>query len=185
MPSFISHAAVGLALGQTGRANWRKKRSFWLLCTICAMLPDIDTIGFNFGIHYSDLWGHRGLTHSFLSAFVIAFCLGFIWCKQAGRDKCLLIFLLFLITASHGLFDAFTNGGLGVAFFSPFDPHRYFFPWRPISVSPIGFRQFFTPRGLHVLRNEAIWIILPAGIFILTIQLLKLLAKIKQSNLKI
>lgn len=31
-----------------------------------------------------------------------------------------------------------TDGGLGVAFFSPFDNKRYFLPWRPIRVSPIS-----------------------------------------------
>jgi len=31
---------------------------------------------------------------------------------------------LFLATASHGVLDAMTNGGLGVAFFSPFDNRR-------------------------------------------------------------
>jgi hypothetical protein len=35
---------------------------------------------------------------------------------------------LFLATAGHGLLDAMTNGGLGLAFFSPFDNHRYFLP---------------------------------------------------------
>ena len=37
---------------------------------------------------------------------------------------------LFLSTASHGVLDALTDGGLGVAFFSPFDQTRYFFPFR-------------------------------------------------------
>jgi len=51
-----------------------------------------------------------------------------------------------------------TNGGLGIAFFSPFDPARYFLPWRPILVSPIGASVFFHPVelggqfGAEVLR---------------------------------
>ena len=184
MASLISHAVVGIALGQTGQAGWRKKTSFWLLCIICAMLPDIDVLGFHLGIHYNDLWGHRGLTHSLLGAFVVALCLGSLWCIQAWKDKCLFIFLLFLITVSHGLLDAFTNGGLGVAFFSPFDTHRYFFPWRPISVSPLGFRRFLTPRGIQVLKNEIFWIILPASSFISTVWLLRLFAKAKKPALK-
>jgi len=53
----------------------------------------------------------------------------------------------FLATASHGLLDAMTDGGLGVAFFVPFDKHRYFLPWTPIRVSPIGVGRFFTDRG--------------------------------------
>jgi inner membrane protein len=66
--------------------------------------------------------------------------------------------LLFLITASHGVLDAMTNGGLGVAFFSPFDPTRYFFSWRPIAVSPIGAGRFLSARGMYVLWTELVWL---------------------------
>jgi inner membrane protein len=66
-----------------------------------------------------------------------------------------------LITASHGVLDALTNGGLGVAFFSPFDTRRYFFPWRPIWVSPIGGRALFSSRALQVMAHE-IWVWGPA-----------------------
>jgi inner membrane protein len=69
---------------------------------------------------------------------------------------------LFLATASHGVLDAMTNGGLGVAFFSPFDNRRYFLPWRPVRVSPIAVTRFFTPRGLAILQSELLWIWLPA-----------------------
>jgi len=69
---------------------------------------------------------------------------------------------LFLATASHGLLDAMTDGGLGVAFFSPFNNDRYFLPWRPIRVSPIGISRFFSDRGLEVLASELLWIWLPS-----------------------
>src|SRR5215471_12262322 len=69
---------------------------------------------------------------------------------------------LFVATVSHGLLDAMTNCGLGVAFFSPFDTARYFLPWRPILVSPISVAQFFSGRGLAVLQSEILWIWLPA-----------------------
>ncbi len=65
-----------------------------------------------------------------------------------------------LITASHGLLDAFTNGGKGVGFFIPFDNRRYFLPWHPIQVSPIGF-AFFSREGLPVLLSEMLWVWLP------------------------
>jgi inner membrane protein len=74
---------------------------------------------------------------------------------------------LFLATASHGILDAFTDGGLGVAFFSPFDSTRYFFPFRPIEVSPIGAR-FFSERGLSVFYNELAWVWLPCIVFAIT-----------------
>jgi inner membrane protein len=70
----------------------------------------------------------------------------------------------FLATASHGLLDAMTDGGLGVAFFAPIDNRRYFFPWTPIRVSPIGIARFFTARGLAVIQTELIWIWLPTGL---------------------
>jgi len=57
-----------------------------------------------------------------------------------------------------------TDGGLGVAFFSPFDNHRYFLPWTPIRVSPIGLGRFFSHRGLEVLQSELLWIWLPAAV---------------------
>ena len=64
--------------------------------------------------------------------------------------------------ATHGLLDAMTTGGLGVALLAPFNDTRYFFPWRPIAVSPIGVRPFFSARGVLVLANEAKWVGLPA-----------------------
>nr|WP_317191512.1 metal-dependent hydrolase [Hymenobacter negativus] len=72
-----------------------------------------------------------------------------------------LALLLFLATASHGLLDAMTTGGLGVAFFSPWHPERYFFPFRPIKVSPLSIRGFFGAKGLRVLASEALWVGLP------------------------
>ena len=38
------------------------------------------------------------------------------------------------------------DGGLGCALFWPFDLTRYFAPWRPIPVAPIGM-DFFSPHG--------------------------------------
>ncbi len=69
-----------------------------------------------------------------------------------------------LITASHGVFDAMTNGGLGIAFFSPFDQTRYFFPVTPIEVSPIGIKRFVGPPGVSILWFEFLWILLPVSL---------------------
>jgi inner membrane protein len=54
-----------------------------------------------------------------------------------------------------------TSGGIGVAFFAPFSSERYFFPWRPIRVSPIAVRSFFSAQGLAILRSELLWVWLP------------------------
>lgn len=79
----------------------------------------------------------------------------------------------FLATASHGLLDAMTDGGLGVAFFAPLDNHRYFLPWTPIRVSPIGVGRFFTARGLAVIQSELLWIWLPAGLLAASVWILR------------
>ncbi len=167
MASLITHALLGAALGQAAKPSGLKNRAFPAICLLCSMLPDIDIIGFRFGVHYGDLWGHRGMTHSLLFAAIVAAIVA-VTISDTVREGWKSGFLLFLITASHGALDAMTNGGLGVAFFSPFDPTRYFFPWRPIAVSPIGAGRFFSARGIHVLWTEIIWlwgpILLLAGI---------------------
>jgi inner membrane protein len=80
---------------------------------------------------------------------------------------------LFLATASHGVLDAMTNGGLGVAFFSPFDDRRFFLLWRPIRVSPIAFGRFFSLQGYLILKNELLWIWFPAGLFAVLVWLIR------------
>ena len=152
MASAITHAVVGAALAQAGRRDWREQWSYWSLAVFCSVLPDIDVLGFRFGIHYGDLWGHRGMTHSLLFAAITGMALSLF--VTTARDWWKAAFLLFVITASHGLLDAMTDGGLGVAFFSPFDRTRYFLGWRPIHVSPIAAHRFFSDRGLTILWSE-------------------------------
>jgi inner membrane protein len=137
----------------------------------CSVIPDLDVIGFRFGIHYGDFWGHRGFTHSLLFAALLASAVVFMGFRRGlpSHGRLLLWMYFFLATASHGLLDAMTDGGLGVAFFSPFDNQRYFLPWRPIHVSPIGFARFFTDRGLAVLQSEILWIWVPAALLALSV----------------
>jgi len=92
---------------------------------------------------------------------------------DADSHRVMLLVLWFAgVTASHGLLDALTNGGRGIAFFAPFSDHRYFFPWRPIQVSPIGV-GFFSARGLRVLASEAGWIWLPSAIIAVCARLIR------------
>jgi inner membrane protein len=60
-----------------------------------------------------------------------------------------------------------------VAFFAPFDNSRYFFPRRPIRVSPISVSGFFSARGLPVLRSELQWVWLPAAVVAILLTLLR------------
>src|SRR5712691_1242392 len=60
-----------------------------------------------------------------------------------------------LVLVSHGLLDTLTDGGLGCALLWPFDLTRYFAPWRPIPVAPIGL-GFFSIYGLTVTLTELV-----------------------------
>lgn len=78
--------------------------------------------------------------------------------RGCGFGRLALFFTL--VTLSHPLLDMLTDGGLGVALFAPFSGRRYFLPWRPVEVSPIGV-GFFSQRGLEVLASEVRWVWLP------------------------
>jgi inner membrane protein len=173
MASAFSHALVALAIGKLSPSPVMDRRAL-LLGVLCAVLPDIDVIGFGHGVQYGDLWGHRGLTHSLafavlMSAGLIALC----YRRESVPVMAGMGLYFFLSSVSHALLDAMTDGGLGVAKFSPFDTARYFFSVRPVAVSPIGIREFFSERGLGVLASEATWIWLPALVLFLGLRALR------------
>jgi len=159
MPTIFSHAIVAAAVGQA-YPEQRLPPRFWVWSAICSMLPDADVIGFPLGIRYADALGHRGFSHSFFFAALVGITVAALYGEQ-GRKRVWLAAYFALITASHALLDALTDGGLGVAFFAPFDATRYFFPWRPIRVSPIG-AAFFGAGGLRTLASEFTWVWLPS-----------------------
>ena len=71
MASAISHAVTALSLGTVFPQRQLPRR--WLLLGMaCAVVPDVDVLGFHYGIHYGDLLGHRGITHSLAFALVLA-----------------------------------------------------------------------------------------------------------------
>src|SRR5919197_383065 len=161
MPTVMSHAVAALALGPAfRRARWPAR--VWWAGALCAMLPDVDVVGVWLGVPFGAPFGHRGLTHSLAFAALVAAVLT-PWLVPGGTRVRLWIYLFFA-TASHGLLDAMTNGGIGVALLAPFDMRRYFFSWRPIGVSPIGVRPFLEVRGVAGLAREAVWVWLPAAI---------------------
>lgn len=159
MASFFSHPAFPVAILISRPEKFLTKKLFWL-CFILTCLPDADVIAFRFGIPYNSQWGHRGFTHSIVFALVTGIvCM--LFSKRLDSTKKIVFFTTFLSTLSHTLFDALTNGGLGVALFWPFDQTRYFFPFHPVEVSPIGVKGFLSVRGLVVVLSEIIWIWIP------------------------
>ncbi|MET3448166.1 inner membrane protein [Ralstonia sp. 1138] len=126
------------------------------------MLPDLDVAALRLGIRYQDVFGHRGATHSIAFALALAMlaALAHPLLKSTAWRSAIFVGLAAL---SHPLLDMCTNGGMGVALLWPFSEHRWFFPLRPIAVSPLGVSQFLGPRGLAVMVSELYWVWLPTA----------------------
>ena len=170
MPTILTHAVVALGAG-AALGSVRVPPRLLVAGAIAAMLPDGDVVAFVLRIDYADAFGHRGATHSLAFA-----ALPGVFAAIAHRPLRTSAWhagaWIFACTASHALLDAFTNGGLGVALAWPCSDARFFAPWRPIQVSPIG-AGFFSARGVAVLKSELLWLWLPALLPAATMALLR------------
>jgi len=163
MASAFAHSLVALTLGKTFPSKTQKFK-FFVLGIFCATSPDLDVFMHSLGYDYSHVLGHRGFFHSLLFSLVLAIFIKIIfYYKTPTMSKLglILVTYFFICAASHGLLDAMTTGGKGVAFFAPFDNARHFLPWRVIRVSPMSVSQFFGEWGVRVLKSEAYWIGIP------------------------
>ncbi len=164
MPTTLTHALVGLGAAKLFAAR-SMPPSFYGLAAALSLLPDLDVVGFRLGIPYTSRFGHRGFSHSLCCAVLVSLSVAVVassyfavpWWQLGGFSLAVVI--------GHSLLDALTNGGGGIAFFSPFDDRRYFFPWRPVQVSPIGL-AVFSRWGWRALRSEIVWIWLPLAVLI-------------------
>lgn len=171
MATIFGHALIA------GTVSWisKPKKKLLLWCCLSSMLPDADVIGFYFDIAYGSLFGHRGFSHSLFFALLWALIIKstiFKDVKIYTKHSLIIVLLLFTATASHGVLDACTTGGKGVAFLSPFSNHRYFFPWQFIQVSPIGASKFMSERGLAILINEGLFLGIPCLLALTTKKIL-------------
>ena len=173
MASAFAHAGVAISLAVSWINRPDLPRRFCVLGAACAVGPDLDVVGYWVGIPYDHMLGHRGLSHSLAFAALVSglvVATGFSG-PQWARVRPQLRMYFFLAMASHGLCDAMTQGGLGVAFFAPFDQTRYFFSFRPIPVFPIEISRlvdvFLSADAYRTLAKECMWIGLPCLLLIL------------------
>jgi inner membrane protein len=165
MPTIFSHAIFASV---AGKASIKKPVSagFWILTAACAMIPDADVL---LRAERGSMLAHRGFTHSVFFALLFGGLAAFTAHKLLKPEISFAkLFIFFsLATFSHPFLDMLTDGGSGVALFAPFSRERFFLPFRPIEVSPIGM-GFFSARGLDVILSEIICVWLPAmAIFVL------------------
>ncbi len=134
-----------VARAHEGRFNWRAAVAF----STFSLVPDLDVIAFKFGIPYEAPFGHRGATHSIAFALVMGVAA---WLLTRSWKSTI---ALTVVVLSHPLLDMLTDGGLGVGLFWPITTERFFFPWRPLPVAPIGVGML-SARGMYVLAVEAV-----------------------------
>ncbi len=165
----IGHVAFGIA---AARLHHNPRRPLATLPTLNAavfwsalsLLPDADVIAFTFGVPYSSILGHRGFTHSLGFAVAGAACLAAL-ARMLGAPPGRTFVVAAAVLLSHPLLDMMTNGGLGCAFLWPLDRTRYFLPWTPIPVAPIGL-AFFSFYGFIVSVVELV-LFFPVWVFAL------------------
>jgi inner membrane protein len=173
MPSVFAHAAAGAALASVFAPP--HMRRLWITAAVCAALPDVDALGRPFGnlTYEATFGGHRGLTHSILFAIVIGGVTAWTFrgnvVSRPGRLRLWLAFGLAL--ASHGVLDALSMIGNGVAFWAPFSWTHYEFLWQPLGE--IGPGPGGPKRSVAVVANELLWVGLPSLIVIAVARLLR------------
>ncbi len=174
MPTIITHSVVAVSAGCSTKFL-NKSIKFWILSLICSSLPDADVIGYHwFYIPSYHFLGHRGFFHSpFFAAILSVLVVSVFFRNEAFLSKQWWTYFLyfFILTASHGLLDALTNGGNGIALLSPITNERYFFPWTPIEVSPLSINRFLSPRGMTVLLSELLWIWIPLILIVIVVRI--------------
>jgi inner membrane protein len=163
MPTIFSHVAVPMAVGMALGAPTISRRLLFAGMA-ASVVPDLDVLAFRLGIGYSHELGHRGFSHSFAFALLLAGAAALNARQLQATAKAAFFFVL-VATASHGLLDMLTNGGLGVALAWPVSEQRYFFPWHVIEASPLSLRRVFGAAGLAVFKSELLWVWLPSCLF--------------------
>jgi len=170
MASAFTHGFFAYTIGKVGFSKQVAFKAFFIAIVLSA-LPDADVIAFKLGIPYESPFGHRGFTHSifFAALFAALIVKLFYWSLSIADRQWKMLFLFFFLSmASHGVLDAITNGGMGIAFFWPFSEERFFFPFRPVQSSPLSVARFFSKWGVAVMKSEFIWVWIPC-IFLLII----------------
>jgi len=160
MPSVLGHALAGLTIS-AAYTQGRPPRRTWILATACAVAPDLDWFTGFLKLSDGNSLSHRGMSHSLLAAALIAaaaMLIGFRPRLRSPRHWACMLSAAF----SHGLLDACTFGGTGVAFLLPFSRARFVCLWQPIFVSPIPLSGRLLDWLLFSLGTEIVWIGIPA-----------------------
>jgi inner membrane protein len=149
----VSHVFVGLAAARVRarrRPPWRAG-AFW---AGVALLPDLDFLMALFGYRYGELWGHRGVSHSFAFAALCGLIAAIAALPRHSRWLGLGTAVA-LVCATHPLLDAMTNYGIGCPLFWPLSDTRWLLPWRIVPTIP-RFDALYTIEAWKIAAQEAL-----------------------------
>ena len=154
----LGHVAVGIAAARLfarapGAPPFSARSA--VAWSARSLLPDADVIAFGLGIPYGAPFGHRGASHSLVAALALALVTAAL-ARRLRLPTVRSAAFVAVVVGSHGVLDAMTDGGKGIALLWPFTTERFFFPWRPIPVAPIG-AGMLSARGLEVLMTELVY----------------------------
>ena len=154
----FGHVAVGLMAGRLhdqGRpvpSDTRSRAATLIGFGLLGMLPDFDVFAVALGTSESTAAGHRGASHSLLTALALAIAGGII-ARRYGWGGVRTALALMLAVGSHGLLDTLAEGGRAIPLFWPLTDHRFAAPWRCLPDAPRGF-AFLSWHGFSVAALE-------------------------------
>lgn len=162
MPTVFTHPAVPIAIAIAGgrRAVPPRLLAAGVLCSIA---PDLDVLAYSLGVGWGSFLGHRGFTHTLGFALLLAAVVAALH-RPLGTTPRAAFAFAFVCTWSHPLLDALTRGGFGIPLLWPISDARFFFPVRPLEVSPLGLQFFSSGRATSVLHSELVGVWLPLAV---------------------
>jgi inner membrane protein len=151
------HLAVGLLAGRLhggddATRDQRTSAGTLLFFAALAEFPDVDVVGVVCGVRDLGAFGHRGASHSFVTAVAIGLLSG-LAARRFGWPAVRTAVAATLAVASHGILDACGEGGRGIPLLWPLSDARFMLPWRLLPEAPRGMKMLSRP-GLLDLAVE-------------------------------
>ncbi len=167
MATLYTHAFAGVGLASVLTPK-SKPLLYWALAFFLPIVPDFDTLWI---APYGCAWGHRGFTHSLTFAAAAGLIAAAATFRYFQMRFWPLFGLFFVVTASHGILDALTNGGEGIPFFWPFTNVRWG-PWHhgPIKYPDIAL-EFPDPRTSRAIRTELLYVWVPIATAVILMEI--------------
>ncbi|MGV3539121.1 MAG: metal-dependent hydrolase [Rufibacter sp.] len=169
----LTHAALGACLGELLLSKKLGKKAL-LWGAVAQNIPDIDVVAALWLPPYQNLLVHRGITHSFLFAFLFALLLtvaAFGWHKDRVVPWSQLFLFFLLQVTVHDLLD--TCNAYGTGLLEPFTAERFSFHllyvadplftfWLVLSLVVLLFKSF--PQASRI--KWALLGLVPAGLYL-------------------